>query len=97
MQTKKSEGTAGTSETENKKLTRGEVLQLLRVCWSQLMENGGNKRIEKKEGFLYYSMKLAETFKEVEELDEESHVQAIGFRYEDEEEDFEDEDGEEDE
>lgn len=61
MQTKKSEGTAGTSETEKKKLTRGEVLQLLRVCWSQLMENGGNKRIEKKEGFLYYSMKLAGT------------------------------------
>lgn len=98
MQTKKSEGTAGTSETENKKLTRGEVLQLLRVCWSQLMENGGNKRIEKKEGFLYYSMKLAETFKEVEELDEESHVQAIGFRYEEEEEeDFEDEEEDEDE
>lgn len=97
MQTKKSEGTAGTSETENKKLTRGEVLQLLRVCWSQLMENGGNKRIEKKEGFLYYLMKLAETFKEVEELDEESHVQAIGFRYEDEEEDFEDEEEDEDE
>lgn len=97
MQTKKSERTAGTSAEENKKLTRGEVLQLLRVCWSQLMENGGNKRIEKKEGFLYYSMKLAETFKEVEELDEESSVQAIGFRYEEEEEDFEDEDGEEDE
>lgn len=94
MQTKKSESPAGTSETENKKLTRGEVLQLLRVCWSRLMENGGKRSTDNIESFLHYSMKLAETFDGVEEPDEESSVSAIGFHYEEEEAEDEDEETE---
>ena len=96
MQTKKSESPAGTGD--NKRLTRGEVLQLLRVCWSRLMENGGKRSIDDLESFLHYSMKLALTFDHLEESGEESSVQAIGFRYEEEEEEEEEtEDGEEDE
>ena len=95
MQTKKSESAAGTGE--NKQLTRGEVLQLLRVCWLRLMENGGKRSADDIESFLHYSMKLALTFDHLEESGEESSVQQIGFRYEDEEEDFEDEEEDEDE
>ena len=95
MQTKKSESAAGTGE--NKQLTRGEVLQLLRMCWLRLMENGGKRSADDIESFLHYSMKLALTFDHLEESGEESSVQAIGFRYEDEEEDFEDEEEDEDE
>lgn len=83
MQTKKSEGTAGTSG--KKELTRGEVLQLLRVCWLRLMENGGKRSMDNIESFLHYSIKLAETFDGVEEPDEESSVSTIGFHYEEEE------------
>lgn len=94
MQTKKSESAAGTGE--NKRLTRGEVLQLLRVCWLRLMENGGKRSTDNIESFLHYSMKLALTFDNLEEPDGENSVQAIGFRYEedeaeDEEEETEDE------
>ncbi len=92
MQTKKSESAAGTGE--NKELTRGEVLQLLRVCWSRLMENGGKRSIDDLESFLHYSMKLALTFDNLEEPDEESSVQAIGFRYEEEEAEDEEEETE---
>lgn len=92
MQTKKSESAAGTGE--NKQLTRGEVLQLLRVCWSRLMENGGKRSTDNIESFLHYSMKLAETFDGVEEPDEESSVSAIGFHYEEEEAEDEDEETE---
>lgn len=92
MQTKKSEDTAGTSG--KKELTRGEVLQLLRVCWSRLMKNGGKRSTDNIESFLHYSMKLALTFDHVEESGEESSVQAIGFRYEEEEEEAEDEEEE---
>lgn len=92
MQTKKSESAAGTGE--NKQLTRGEVLQLLRVCWSRLMENGGKRSIDDLESFLHYSMKLALTFDDVEEPDEESSVQAIGFHYEEEEAEDEEEETE---
>ena len=92
MQTKKSESAAGTGE--NKQLTRGEVLQLLRVCWLRLMENGGKRSADDIESFLHYSMKLALTFDHLEESGEESSVQSIGFHYEEEE---ESEDGEEDE
>lgn len=95
MRTKKSESPAGTGE--NKRLTRGEVLQLLRVCWLRLMENGGKRSTDNIESFLHYSMKLALTFDHLEESGEESSVQAIGFHYEEEEEEKETEDGEEDE
>lgn len=92
MQTKKSESAAGTGE--NKQLTRGEVLQLLRVCWLRLMENGGKRSIDDLESFLHYSMKLALTFDNLEEPDEESSVQAIGFHYEEEEAEDEEEETE---
>lgn len=92
MQTKKSESAAGTGE--NKKLTRGEVLQLLRVCWLRLMENGGKRSADDIESFLHYSMKLALTFDNLEEPDEESSVQAIGFHYEEEEAEDEEEETE---
>lgn len=92
MQTKKSESAAGTGE--NKQLTRGEVLQLLRVCWLRLMENGGKRSIDDLESFLHYSMKLALTFDNLEEPDEESSVQSIGFRYEEEEAEDEEEETE---
>ena len=92
MQTKKSESAAGTGE--NKQLTRGEVLQLLRVCWSRLMENGGKRSTDNIESFLHYSMKLALTFDHLEEPDEESSVSAIGFHYEEEEAEDEDEETE---
>lgn len=92
MQTKKSESAAGTGE--NKQLTRGEVLQLLRVCWLRLMENGGKRSADDIESFLHYSMKLALTFDNLEEPDEESSVQAIGFHYEEEEAEDEEEETE---
>lgn len=92
MRTKKSESPAGTGE--NKRLTRGEVLQLLRVCWLRLMENGGKRSIDDLESFLHYSIKLAETFDGVEEPDEESSVSAIGFHYEEEEAEDEEEETE---
>lgn len=92
MQTKKSESPAGTGE--NKQLTRGEVLQLLRVCWLRLMENGGKRSADDIESFLHYSMKLALTFDNLEEPDEESSVQAIGFHYEEEEAEDEEEETE---
>lgn len=92
MQTKKSESAAGTGE--NKQLTRGEVLQLLRVCWLRLMENGGKRSIDDIESFLHYSMKLALTFDNLEEPDEESSVQGIGFHYEEEEAEDEEEETE---
>lgn len=92
MQTKKSESAAGTGE--NKQLTRGEVLQLLRVCWLRLMENGGKRSADDIESFLHYSMKLALTFDNLEEPDEESSVQSIGFHYEEEEAEDEEEETE---
>ena len=92
MQTKKSESAAGTGE--NKRLTRGEVLQLLRVCWLRLMENGGKRSADDIESFLHYSMKLALTFDHLEESGEENSVQAIGFRYEEEEAEDEEEETE---
>lgn len=92
MRTKKSESPAGTGE--NKRLTRGEVLQLLRVCWLRLMENGGKRSTDNIESFLHYSIKLALTFDDVEEPDEESSVQAIGFHYEEEEAEDEEEETE---
>ena len=92
MRTKKSESPAGTGE--NKRLTRGEVLQLLRVCWLRLMENGGKRSADDIESFLHYSMKLALTFDHLEESGEESSVQAIGFHYEEEEAEDEEEETE---
>lgn len=92
MQTKKSESAAGTGE--NKQLTRGEVLQLLRVCWLRLMENGGKRSADDIESFLHYSMKLALTFDHLEESGEESSVSTIGFHYEEEEAEDEDEETE---
>lgn len=92
MQTKKSESAAGTGE--NKQLTRGEVLQLLRVCWLRLMENGGKRSADDIESFLHYSMKLALTFDNLEEPDGENSVQSIGFRYEEEEAEDEEEETE---
>lgn len=92
MQTKKSESAAGTGE--NKQLTRGEVLQLLRVCWLRLMENGGKRSADDIESFLHYSMKLALTFDNLEEPDGENSVQTIGFRYEEEEAEDEEEETE---
>ena len=81
-------------KNESKQLTRGEVLALLRVCWLRLIENGGKKSIEEIEDFLTLSMRLAEAFYGVNEVKDFQHVNAIGFKI-DEDEEEEDEDEEE--
>lgn len=77
-------------QTERKQLTRADVLERLKECW-ELLDFGREELSKDEDDKIQYNLRLADLFGELQGAKEITSVNAIGFEYEDEGEEYEEE------